>query len=104
MVKVVMKVRMTMVTPSSVLVPTILQVINVASVTNATLMKLLQIRIVARSFFGSLMSLYMIFFECCLLFLQLAICCRDSEKKATSDPDTMADKSNRIARVNPPRE
>jgi hypothetical protein len=56
MAKVVMKVKETTIIPVREVVPNILQVTKVARVTMATLMKLLNINMVANSFCGFLMS------------------------------------------------
>jgi hypothetical protein len=103
MAKVVIRVNRMITIPSSVFVPTIRQVIKVPRVIKATLTKLLKIRMVASSFLGSLIRAKIIFSDCWGLFLQLAISFLDNEKKATSDPEIMADVNSKRARTNPPR-
>ena len=70
---------------------------TVERVTMATLTKLFRIRIVASSFLGRFANARILLSELFSLFLHSSSSFPEREKKATSDPEIIADKSNRIA-------
>ena len=90
--KVTRNVRIRIILPSAVDEPTIRQVTKVDKVTMATLMVLFKIRIVANKRFGSKRSFTSALSLGTSDFLHFSTSLWPSEKNATSEPETKAEK------------